>query len=513
MLRSVHDRLAGFADPPRYVDVDILRDLTRDAQAAAGGLVARWPDSLSDAPEIQMLRGILEFLEAPDGARSKANETFVANELVRSRALFDRIEARPLTDEQRKAVVVDERSNLVVAAAGSGKTSVIVAKAGWLVRRGYRKPSDLLLLAFARDARNEMEERVRSRLGAATAQSVTVRTFHSLGMAIIGDAEGKRPALARTAENDRALFDLLKGIVADLLAGGALSETLLEWFQDQFAPYRSEHEFANWGAYWNYIRRNDIRSLKADEVKSYEECEIANFLYLNGIAYEYEAAYEHETATAEKRQYKPDFFLADHGIYIEHFGLDAEGNTAPFVDREKYIEEMEWKRQIHAERGTILVETFTRERAEGRLNSLWRHIWRWIPAIESAIFPDLNGTWEGSILTTWTDPKTGKSTSPIPATVWIKQSLFSTKLRLRTGESHSHSTRCHLEAERDAGVYRFWYSYDNRPKAEFSHRSARHEGIAWLELNIDEDRDRLVGQYFTDRRTTGDVKLHRAVTH
>ena len=367
MLRSVHDRLAGFADPPRYVDVDILRDLKRDAQAAVGGLVARWPDTLSDAPEIQMLRGILEFLEAPDGARSKANETFVANELVRSRALFDRVEARPLTDEQRKAVVVDERSNLVVAAAGSGKTSVIVAKAGWLVRRGYRKPSDLLLLAFARDARNEMEERVRSRLGAATAQSVTVRTFHSLGMAIIGDTEGKRPALARTAENDRALFDLLKGIIADLLADGALSETVLEWFQDQFAPYRSEHEFATWGAYWNYIRRNDIRSLKGDEVKSYEECEIANFLYLNGIAYEYEAAYEHETATAEKRQYKPDFFLADHGIYIEHFGLDAAGNTAPFVDREQYLRGMEWKRQLHAERGTVLVETFTHERADGRL--------------------------------------------------------------------------------------------------------------------------------------------------
>ena len=186
-------------------------------------------------------------------------------------------------------------------------------------------------------------------------------------MAIIGEAEGKRPALARSAENDRALFDLLKGIVADLLADGALSETLLKWFQDQFAPYRSEHEFANWGAYWNYIRRNDIRSLKGDEVRSYEECEIANFLYLNGVPYEYEAPYEHETATAEKRQYKPDFHLPDHGIYIEHFGLDAAGNTAPFVDREKYLEEMEWKRQVHAERGTVLVETFTRERAEGRL--------------------------------------------------------------------------------------------------------------------------------------------------
>ncbi len=120
------------------------------------------------------------------------------------------METLPLTEEQRKAVVVDERRNLVVAAAGNGKTSVIVAKAGWLIRRGYRKPSELLLLAFARDARKKMEERVRKRLGAATAHGVTVRTFHSPGMAIIGDAEGKRPALARTAENDRALFDLLK---------------------------------------------------------------------------------------------------------------------------------------------------------------------------------------------------------------------------------------------------------------------------------------------------------------
>ena len=366
-LRSVNDRLAGLADPPGYVHSDAIRRLEQDAQAAAGGLVGHWPNTLSGAPVIRMLKGILEFLEAPGDARSKANETFVANELVRWSDLFDRIEARPLTEEQRKAVVVDERRNLVVAAAGSGKTSVIVAKAGWLVRRGYRKPSELLLLAFARDARNEMEERVRKRLGVETARSITVRTFHSLGMAIIGDAEGKRPALARSAETDRALFDLLKGIVGDLLADGALSETVLEWFQDQFAPYRSEHEFPNWGAYWNYIRRNDICSLKGDEVKSYEECEIANFLYLNGIAYEYEAAYEHETATAVKRQYKPDFFLPDHGIYIEHFGLDAAGNTAPFVDRVKYIEEMAWKRELHAERGTVLVETFTRERAEGRL--------------------------------------------------------------------------------------------------------------------------------------------------
>ena len=367
-LRSVNERLAEFVDPPKYVvDADAFGELARNAQAAVGNLVGRWPDSLSDVPEVRMLRGILEFLEAPGDAKAKANEAFVANELVRSREFFDRIEARPLTEEQRRAVVIDERRNLVVAAAGSGKTSVIVAKTGWLIRKGYRKPSELLLLAFARDARREMEERMDNRLGAAIAHDVTVRTFHGLGMAIIGKAEGKRPALAATAENNRTLFDLLKGIVADLLADRDLSAMLDEWFQEGFAPYRSQEEFRNWGEYHDYIRKFDIRSLKGETVRSFEECEIANFLYLHGVAYEYEAPYEHDLATSEKRQYKPDFHLPEHGIYIEHFGIDAAGNTASFVDRGQYWQEIEWKRGVHAKHGTVLVETFSHEQTDGRL--------------------------------------------------------------------------------------------------------------------------------------------------
>ena len=366
-LRSVHERLAALADPPGFVTADTLRDLETDAQSVAGGLTGRWPDALSDAFEIRMLRDILAFLETPGEARTKANKAFVANELARSREFFDRIEARPLTEEQRRAVVIDGRRNLVVAAAGSGKTSAIVAKTGWLLRKGYRKPSELLLLAFARDARKEMEERMDQRLGAAVASGVTVRTFHGLGMAIIGKAEGRRPALAATAENERTLFERLKAIVADLFTDRQFSATLHEWFREKFAPYRSPHEFKNWGEYHDYIRKFGIRSLKGETVRSFEEMEIANFLYLSGIAYEYEAPYEHDLATPEKRQYKPDFRLADHGIYIEHFGIDASGNTAPFVDREKYLREMEWKRGVHARHGTVLVETFSHEQADGTL--------------------------------------------------------------------------------------------------------------------------------------------------
>ena len=366
-LQSAHDRLAVLAEPPKYLTADELRDLVCAAEAAADGFAARWPKSLSDSQEVRMLHDILTFLDEPGDARAKANEEFIASELVRSRQLLDRIEVRPLTEEQRRAVVVDERRNLVVAAAGSGKTSVIVAKAGWLTQRKFRKPSELLLLAFARDARDEMEERVRARLGDAIGPSLTVRTFHSLGMAIIGEADGKRPTLASVAESDRALFKLVKGIVADLLEDRELSKIVREWFQDWFAPYKSEHDFKSWGEYYNYIRKYDIRSLNGETVRSFEECEIANFLYLNGIAYKYEAPYEHDLATSEKRQYKPDFYLPEHSIYIEHFGINAAGKTAPFVDQEKYLREMDWKRKIHAKYGTILMETFSHEHADGGL--------------------------------------------------------------------------------------------------------------------------------------------------
>ena len=394
-LRSVHDRLDVLAAPPKYLTADALRDLVRAAEAASDGFAARWPKSLSDSPEIRMLHDILEFLDEPGNARARTNKEFVASELVRSRQLFDRIEVRPLTEEQRRAVVVDERRNLVVAAAGSGKTSVIVAKAGWLVQRGYRRPSELLLLAFARDARDEMEERVRTRLGDAIGPTLTVRTFHSLGMAIIGEASGKRPALASVAENYNALLRLIKSILADLLQDRQLSATVKDWFQDWFAPYRSEHDFKSWGEYYNYIRKYDIRSLNDETVRSFEECEIANFLYLNGVAYKYEAPYEHDLATSEKRQYKPDFYLPEHGVYIEHFGIDASGNTAPFVDREKYLREMDWKRSVHADHGTILIETFSHERAAGSLlrnlrEKLVRHGVKLAPIPREDVFAVLN---------------------------------------------------------------------------------------------------------------------------
>lgn len=369
-LRSVCDRLAQLADPSRYVARSVFADLERAAQEAVAPFPTRWPtELLADTPEIRLLNATRDFLGNAEAHRRQANEAFVVGELARSKGFFDRVEKNPLTGEQRRAVVVDEDRNLVVAAAGSGKTAVIVAKAGWLIRKRYRHPSELLLLAFTKDARQEMEERVRRCIGDEAGDQLTVRTFHSLGMSIIGEAEGRRPTLAKVAEDNKALFDLLKGIVADLMADPKFSQVMLGWFKEHFAPYRSEHEFQTQGEYWDYVQTHEIRSLQGEKLKSYEECEIANFLYLNGVPYTYEAPYEHETATREKRQYQPDFHLTEAGIYIEHFALTASGSTPPFIDEETYLESMAWKRRIHAEHGTVLIETFSHEKAAGRLTA------------------------------------------------------------------------------------------------------------------------------------------------
>ncbi len=366
-LSAVANRLSRLTDPPRYVARSIFSGIEREARDAAGQFPSRWPERLTGTVEIRMLQRIRDFLKDAEGRRRGANDTYVVNELARSESFFDGIEARPLTGEQRKTVVVDEDRNLVVAAAGSGKTSVIMAKAAWLLSKEYRHPSEVLLLAFARDAQKEMARRVSSRLGDAAADELTIRTFHSLGLSIIADVEGKRPALARAAEDEKALFDLLKDFIADLLVDPIFATVTLAWFRERFVPYRSEHEFQNQGEYWDYVRSHEMRSLQGEMLKSFEECEIANFLYLNGVTYEYERPYEHETATSKRRQYQPDFYLPDAGIYIEHFAISASGNTPPYIDRKEYRRSMKWKRRLHARYDTVLIETFSHEKAAGKL--------------------------------------------------------------------------------------------------------------------------------------------------
>nr|WP_236658028.1 UvrD-helicase domain-containing protein [Limnohabitans sp. TS-CS-82] len=57
-----------------------------------------------------------------------------------------------------------EDCNLVIAAAGSGKTSVLVAKVGYLVKKGYASPEEILVLSFNASVADEIEARIKERL-------------------------------------------------------------------------------------------------------------------------------------------------------------------------------------------------------------------------------------------------------------------------------------------------------------------------------------------------------------
>lgn len=142
-------------------------------------------------------------------------------------------------------------------------------------------------------------------------------------------------------------------------------------------------------------------------------------------------------------------------------------------------------------------------------NKTWRWAWRKAPFLNQAVFPDLNGKWTGTFQTTWVDPDTGTVSGPIDTEITIRQGILAISVRQRTGESNSWSNRVLLEADPEADRYRIWYSYTNKPKAAVSHRSSDHDGIAWLEVNLDEDANELSGQYFTSRRTSGDIKVTR----
>lgn len=142
-------------------------------------------------------------------------------------------------------------------------------------------------------------------------------------------------------------------------------------------------------------------------------------------------------------------------------------------------------------------------------NSLWFWLAKSFPVLQTAIFPDLNGTWTGQLQSTWIDPETGSQVPSIKVSVTIRQTLLGTTVRLNTATSSSKSVRVFLEADRANKRYVVHHFYANEPNAQARQQLIPHLGMASLECDWEVDRDRLTGRYFTDRKTTGDIDLRR----
>ena len=291
-------------------------------------------------------------------------QRYVQKQLTQYQTFFDHIESNPLTTKQRIACITDNDNNLLLAGAGTGKTSVMIGRTGYLIKSGQALPSEILMLAYGRIAALEMDERIKDKLGF---DDVKASTFHSIGVRIIAAVEGRSPSLSRLDEDVKVKAKWMSDEIKLLMHDRHYRKNLLEYFSSYYFVDKNPFEFPSKGAYLKYLNDNEIRSMKGDKVKSYGEMVIANWLLRKGINYQYEAKYRFDVATEEYRQYEPDFYLPDHDIYIEYYGTDENGNTASYIDKDKYHEGIEWKRRTHQQYGTGYVEVYYHQHKKGIL--------------------------------------------------------------------------------------------------------------------------------------------------
>ena len=135
---------------------------------------------------------------------------------------------------------------------------------------------------------------------------------------------------------------------------------------------------------------------------------------------------------------------------------------------------------------------------------LWRHkIFRnWLVP-----YPNLQGTWTGALKSTWIDPKTKKPLSLIPVVFCIRQDFEKIHISMYTKESSSFSKATSFILESDNTIS-LSYTYANKPQATVRDRSEIHDGAAYLRV-IESSTPSLEGEYWTSRKTTGDVIIKK----
>lgn len=89
-----------------------------------------------------------------------------------------------LNPEQGIAVNHNDGPLLILAGAGSGKTTVLVARTGRLIAQGHARPQEICVLTFTNKAARELKHRVSQKLGDG-AKGLWAGTFHSFGLKIL----------------------------------------------------------------------------------------------------------------------------------------------------------------------------------------------------------------------------------------------------------------------------------------------------------------------------------------
>lgn len=310
---------------------------------------------------------------------NQINDTYIETTLTDEKQYLDHIlesvdPAISLDEDQRRVVIADEDYCLVIAGAGAGKTTTVAAKVKYLVEKQQVDPQQILIISFTNKAVNELRDKINKDLNI----ECPIATFHSTGNAIL---HKNSPEKLNIIDGSKLYYCVQGYFRGTILKNPSVVNSLILFFASYFdAPYEGDdiNNFFNHMANANYATmRSELDDFKTEVidrrsrqkvtiqneiVRSMQEVEVANFLYLNGIDYAYEPIYPYHIMMAAK-PYTPDFMITqgDHIAYIEHFGITEEGKNFLYDEDEiaAYKKAIHDKIQLHRKHGTELIYTFS----------------------------------------------------------------------------------------------------------------------------------------------------------
>ena len=330
--------------------------------------------------DIDSLKRFLVRMHKLDQDASVHNAAFVDQRLEQEKEYFDHILDKidpgiVLDEEQRRAVITDDDYCLLVAGAGAGKTTTMAAKVKYLVDKQNVKPEEIIVISYTNKAIGELKDRINKGLRI----DARVCTFHSFAFDIVKKFSVEPPEINFSSYKiifemlEKAIFDnkpLMRNLVLFLGYYFDLSEDVFKFENlNQYHLYKAAQDYetlkSGLGEYVKkvaYQRTKQIKTITGEYLRSIQEVQIANFLYLNGLDYEYERVYPYDSPSRNKK-YTPDFYISqgEHVAWLEHYALTQSGYSNILTQQElyKYKKAIRDKRELHKSHGTTLIETWS----------------------------------------------------------------------------------------------------------------------------------------------------------
>jgi DNA helicase-4 len=364
VLTRINNSLQPYLSSKEYIPERVGRPLRSEIQTLVELTLPSLGKSVRRTHDRAMRKDFESITIVANQLRQKLmghNYQYVQREISEHSKLL--VEELRLDASQREATVRDDERNLVVAAAGSGKTRTLIARIRYLLER-HVAPTNILAITFTNKATGEVEDRIKQMSVPVADQGsdgVTVSTLHALGKRVVQAATPGPLSIA----DEHWTNSLVASVLRDAREGR--DQQLSNLYVNAILNFHRDLDERTpaLGADLTY------RTRRGEQVRSIGERIIADFLLTHQVPYKYEATASWAQVGAGRSAYHPDFTLLDTGACIEYWGIDRAGNVAGnwSTSSADYGKGMVWKRREFGRTGKKLIEFYDYERREGTMEA------------------------------------------------------------------------------------------------------------------------------------------------